>query len=145
MSESTRRHPLTFTFNGHAAVALEELARRRGLSLHETLWRVILEALPDHPHRWPSQAQSRAHEAVARAVRSGRLPHPNTVPCFDCSAEWKDGDSRHEYDHVMGYAREHRLAVHALCSACHRRRTAATYKKFGLSRNGFRGNGFRGA
>lgn len=60
---------------------------------------------------------------IAREIRRGALPRPNTVPCVDCGHVWAAGNSRHEYDHYLGYAAEHHEAVEVVCKVCHRRRT----------------------
>lgn len=66
--------------------------------------------------------KEQAHSLVARAVRVGRLPHPNTLPCFDCGHIWKDGERRHEYDHYLLYDAIHHLDVQPVCTWCHVRR-----------------------
>lgn len=59
----------------------------------------------------PDAAQRRAaHDAVARALRSGKLVRR---PCSTCGA------SRAHAHHHNGYGREHRLDVAWLCPACH--------------------------
>jgi hypothetical protein len=49
----------------------------------------------------------------------GRRPHPNDLPCTDCSHVWAPGERRHEYDHHLGYAAEHHLDVEPVCTTCH--------------------------
>lgn len=66
------------------------------------------------------QARARVNYLIAK----GRIPEPNSVPCKDCGHAWSEGSRRHEYDHHMGYASAHQLDVEAVCSTCHRRRTA---------------------
>lgn len=63
-----------------------------------------------------------ARRRVNVLVRTGRLPHPNTLPCTDCGHEWPEGERRHEYDHRSGYGAEAHLSVDAVCTTCHHRR-----------------------
>ena len=68
-----------------------------------------------------------ARSAVNQKVRSGKLPHPNSVPCVDCGhAEGSDA-CRHEYDHTKGYSAEHHLDVESVCTACHKKRSLKEY------------------
>jgi len=69
--------------------------------------------------------QEAAHRAVEVAVRYSRLPRANTLPCTDCGHIWKPGERRHEYDHYLGYAPEHRLSVQPVCTTCHADRERA--------------------
>lgn len=69
--------------------------------------------------------KQKARLAVAYAIRTGRLPRANNVPCADCGDVWSPGKLRHEYDHYLGYAPERHLAVQSVCTPCHRRREAA--------------------
>lgn len=66
--------------------------------------------------------KKQARERVNREVRTGRIPHPNALPCTDCGHVWRPGGRRHEYDHHKGYAAEHHLSVEPVCVRCHRRR-----------------------
>jgi hypothetical protein len=59
-----------------------------------------------HPER------HQAREAVKYAVRSGKLPHPSTQTCH-C------GNQAEHWHHHLGYAKEHRLSVTAVCRVCH--------------------------
>lgn len=72
------------------------------------------------PARDGDREQARAR--VNLLVRTGRLPRPNDMPCFDCGARWREGQPRHEYDHHLGYAAEHQEHVQAVCRPCHRKR-----------------------
>lgn len=65
-----------------------------------------------------------ARRRVNVLVRTGRLAHPNTLPCADCGHDWSSGERRHEYDHHRGYAAEHHLDVEAVCTTCHHQREA---------------------
>ena len=69
--------------------------------------------------------RERAHSAVRKAIRRGWLPHPNDRPCSDCGHIWTQSERRHEYDHHLGYAPEHRLHVQPVCTICHAARHMA--------------------
>lgn len=79
----------------------------------------------------PRIARDPAHEAarraVAYAIKTGRLEHPNSLPCADCGHLGAGGhrSRRHEYDHFLGYAPEHRLDVQPVCTLCHADRERA--------------------
>jgi hypothetical protein len=77
------------------------------------------------PHRPPAAAQEAAHRALRLAVRYGRIPRASTLPCVDCGHVWTPGERRHEYDHHLGYAPEHRLDVQPVCTTCHADRERA--------------------
>lgn len=66
--------------------------------------------------------QLQARQRINVEVRTGRRPHPNSLPCADCGHEWSEGERRHEYDHHLGYAAEHHLDVQPVCTTCHHRR-----------------------
>lgn len=66
--------------------------------------------------------RQQARQRVNVEVRTGRRPHPNSLPCEDCGHVWKPGDRRHEYDHYRGYGAEHHGDVQAVCTTCHRAR-----------------------
>lgn len=72
---------------------------------------------PAAPPRNGDKLQARARVNVL--VRTGRLPHPSTLPCVDCGHVWQPGERRHEYDHYRGYVAEHHLDVEAVCTTCH--------------------------
>ena len=61
--------------------------------------------------------KEKARHAVGYALRTGELPHPNTIACTDCGHLWPD--RRHEYDHYLGYSLEHHLDVEPVCTLCH--------------------------
>lgn len=65
-------------------------------------------------------AKEKARGLIASRVRRGVLPHPNSVPCFDCGHI--GSEFRHEYDHFSGYEGENAGKVEAVCAKCHRRR-----------------------
>lgn len=69
------------------------------------------------PTRGGDKLQARAR--VNGLVAKGELPHPNTVPCFECGAEWFRGSRRHSYHHHQGYGPDKQLVVIPLCSICH--------------------------
>lgn len=66
--------------------------------------------------------RGQARQRVNVEVRTGRRPHPNSLPCTDCGHVWKDGERRHEYDHHRGYAGKHHYDVEAVCTTCHHER-----------------------
>lgn len=61
-----------------------------------------------------------ARQRINVEVRTGKRPHPNTLPCKDCGH--LGNDRRHEYDHYLGYASEHHYDVEPVCTICHSRR-----------------------
>lgn len=63
-----------------------------------------------------------ARHRVNMEVKGGRRPPPNDFPCLDCGHVWVEGETRHEYDHFLGYAAEHHGAVEPVCSKCHAQR-----------------------
>lgn len=64
----------------------------------------------------------RARALVNLRVRTGKMPHPNTLLCVDCGHAWSVGERRHEYDHPRGYTAFGKLDVEAVCTRCHHRR-----------------------
>lgn len=73
--------------------------------------------------------RKQARQRINVEVRTGRRPHPNTLPCADCGHEWSEGERRHEYDHFMGYAAEHHYAVESVCTTCHAARDSSKAKQ----------------
>jgi hypothetical protein len=69
--------------------------------------------------------REQARQRVNVEVRTGRRPHPNTLPCADCQHEWKPGERRHEYDHFLGYDAVHHGDVQPVCTRCHSKRSFA--------------------
>lgn len=63
--------------------------------------------------------REQARQRINVEVRTGRRPHPNTLPCADCGHMWAEGERRHEYDHYLGYAPEHHLDVEVVCTTHH--------------------------
>lgn len=76
-----------------------------------------------HPPRDGDKKQAR--QRINVEVRTGRRPHPNSLPCADCGHVWAEGERRHEYDHHKGYAPESHLEVESVCTTCHRARCDA--------------------
>lgn len=68
------------------------------------------------PPRDGDRAQAR--QRINAEVKSGRRPHPNTLPCADCGHVWIEGGRRHEYDHHLGYGAAHHGDVQAVCTTC---------------------------
>jgi len=64
-----------------------------------------------------------ARQRINVEVRTGRRPHPNTLPCTDCRHVWIPGERRHEYDHHLGYAAVHHGDVEPVCTKCQRHRS----------------------
>jgi len=69
--------------------------------------------------------KKQARQRINVEVRTGRRPHPNTVPCADCGHVWSAGERRHEYDHYRGYAAENHDKVQSVCTLCHVKRDSA--------------------
>lgn len=69
--------------------------------------------------------KEQARQRINVEVRTGRRPHPNSLPCTDCGHVWFKGERRHEYDHHLGYAPEHHLDVEPVCTTCHHARDDA--------------------
>lgn len=70
---------------------------------------------PRHARRDGDKIQAR--HFVNLSVRTGKIPRPSDIPCFDCGHIGTD--RRHEYDHYLGYAAEHHEDVQSVCSRCH--------------------------
>ena len=81
------------------------------------------------PHAPRDGDKQQARQRVNVEVRTGRRPHPNTLPCVDCGHIWSEGERRHEYDHYLGYGSEHHLDVVAVCSSCHAKRDSLQAKR----------------
>ena len=56
--------------------------------------------------------QIKAEKAVSNAIRSGKLPRPDTLQCMNCFRDAK------QYHHPS-YAPEDRLKVFPVCVGCH--------------------------
>lgn len=65
---------------------------------------------------------TQARQRINVEVRTGRRPHPNSLPCVDCGHSWKEGERRHEYDHYLGYASHNHYSVEPVCTTCHHAR-----------------------
>ena len=61
----------------------------------------------------PNTTKLRAREAVAHAIRAGRLRPATDYPCTDCELPAR------EYDHWQGYDVAHHLNVQPVCRLCH--------------------------
>lgn len=70
-----------------------------------------------------------ARQRINVEIRTGKRPHPNTLPCADCGHVWAAGERRHEYDHHLGYAAEHHLDVEPVCTVCHAKRDSAKVRQ----------------
>lgn len=75
---------------------------------------------PPHPPRDGDKQQAR--QRINILVRTGRLAHPNMLPCCDCGHIWSTGERRHEYDHHRGYAAAYHYDVEPVCTTCHVKR-----------------------
>jgi hypothetical protein len=118
------KHPLdAFGRDASRADGLDATCRafrnRRSRSRHQPRPALRHGPLPNPPR---DGDRKQARQRVNVLVRTGRLAHPNTLPCADCGHAWEQGERRHEYDHHLGYAAENHLAVEAVCTICHRRR-----------------------
>lgn len=69
--------------------------------------------------------KKQARRRVNYLVEQGRIPHPDDLPCMDCSDEVFSHRYRHEYDHARGYDGANQLYVEPVCSKCHRNREEA--------------------
>ena len=64
-----------------------------------------------------------AHQAVRRAVKSGRLLPAKSFTCTDLIKNFSMcGIVATSYDHYMGYSVKNRLVVEPVCNSCHRLR-----------------------
>ena len=76
------------------------------------------------PRRWASTPRDgdkkQARGRVTYLITSGRLPPAKEVPCTDCGH--LGPDSRHSYDHYLGYGADHHEDVQAVCYQCHHER-----------------------
>lgn len=73
--------------------------------------------------------KKQARQRINVEVRTGRRPHPNSIPCFDCGHAHRKGGRRHEYDHHLGYAPQHHYDVQVVCTICHAVRDSARKKQ----------------
>lgn len=94
--------------------------------------------------------KKQARQRINVEVRTGRRPHPNTLPCVDCGHVWTSGERRHEYDHHLGYSAEHHHDVVVRCTRCHAHREGKATKthcvhghEFTADNTGLKTNGTR--
>jgi len=66
-----------------------------------------------------------ARRRINYFVEAGLIPHPNSLPCADCSHVYSGTGRRHEYDHFLGYLAKHHESVEVVCSECHHIRERA--------------------
>lgn len=62
-------------------------------------------------NQYPERIKARG--IVCYAVKTGRLPRPNTLQCHYCPAQAE------QYHHRLGYAPEHWFDVVPICRKCH--------------------------
>lgn len=73
--------------------------------------------------------KKQARRKVNLEVRTGRISHPNSLPCVDCGHKWQEGKRRHEYDHHLGYSAQHHFDVEPVCTNCHSKRDSAKVRQ----------------
>lgn len=88
---------------------------------HSSTYKPISEELRRIPGPVPSPSRDgdkgQARLRVVQAIKRGRMPPANDLPCVDCG---HIGSGRpHYYDHYKGYAAIHHLDVECVCSTCH--------------------------
>lgn len=77
-----------------------------------------------------TEAERKARRQVNAEVRTGKRPHPNTVPCVDCGHVHAEGERRHEYDHTEDYDDPGTWTkVESVCTDCHHKRTAVRLER----------------
>ena|SRR5579863_9599822 len=62
------------------------------------------------------KVKDQAKDKVKNEWRTGRTPKASQLNCTDC------GKPACEYDHYLGYAKEHWLDVEPVCRSCHHKR-----------------------
>ena len=80
----------------------------------------------------------RAIATVCTAVRTGKLPRPETFFC--CNSTGGEGgqeclNQAEEYHHYKGYTKEHRLDVVPVCLKCHNRIHKVNYEAPNITRS----------
>lgn len=60
------------------------------------------------------QEHGKAHGAVAKEIRTGKMPHPTNLKCHGCNKQA-------QLYHHESYHPDYRLCVTPLCRTCHRR------------------------
>ena len=67
--------------------------------------------------------KKQARRRINYLVEQHLIARPNDFPCFDCGhIHSMNSPRRHEYDHYLGYSKQHQLSVQAVCSSCHHTR-----------------------
>ncbi len=76
------------------------------------------------PDRLPPREgdKSQARHRVNLNVRNGDWPKANEFPCKDCGHIYIPGGVDHEYDHCLGYGKDHHEVVDTVCASCHKKR-----------------------
>jgi ssDNA-binding Zn-finger/Zn-ribbon topoisomerase 1 len=65
------------------------------------------------------RTKANARATIKNDIRAGKLPKASIFPCTDC------GGPAREYDHHLGYEREHWRDVQPVCSRCNKLRAVA--------------------
>ena len=63
--------------------------------------------------------KKQARQRINVLVRTGKIPHPNSLPCSSCGHIHDKANERHEYHHYLGYSAENHYKVISLCTKCH--------------------------
>ncbi len=76
------------------------------------------EKRAEYRERWKAKHPEKqaAHNAMWNEIHMKRMKPAKEHDCFDC------GGPAMEYDHYLGYEREHWLDVQPLCRPCHGKR-----------------------
>jgi len=61
----------------------------------------------NHPDR------TKARSKVNEAIKTGRIPRPDSLQCYRCDNPAK------QYHHHLGYRKKHWLDIRAVCVSCH--------------------------
>lgn len=73
---------------------------------------------------WSHGDKQRCRQALWKAIRAGRFPHPEDHDCHRCGHRGRTPDDRTgfwcmEYHHYAGYALADARTVIPLCKPCH--------------------------
>lgn len=117
-------------------------SRKDGYSVYCLIHRRVKNRKPFTPginpltgHPGPAPMTSRdgdkiqARQRINVEVRTGRRPHPNSIPCTDCGHVWTEGERKHHYDHYAGYDGGNHYKVEAVCTLCHAKRDSLKKKQ----------------